>query len=316
MGTITIFTHSDCDGICSGAIALSKFPKAGVFFTKPVSLLEDLIECDGDTIIISDIAIDFKQREQIFNILSKAREVLFFDHHPIPETLEERMRNTFAVFSHNTEVSSSELIYRHFKNKIPKERVWLGLYGAIADYSDNTKFFNEYIKFWDKRTIYFEASVLALGIKNPEFESYDAKRRIVKALASGQNPSDLKDIVESAKTAAKREFELYNDIKDNFQTYSNIAYVKDLPYFGFRGPTALFAATASGKKIGLCIHSRRNHIDVTLRTTSGLILNELAQRAAQTVGGSGGGHPQAAGARIPSDRLRDFLKELDKLMKK
>ena len=37
-----ILTHGDSDGICSGAIAKTAYPDAYVYFTNPVSLLDEL----------------------------------------------------------------------------------------------------------------------------------------------------------------------------------------------------------------------------------------------------------------------------------
>jgi single-stranded-DNA-specific exonuclease len=312
---IVILTHSDCDGICAGAIALTRFPKADVFFTKPVSLADDLKDCPHDKIIITDIAIDFKEKDRILDLIKSKKSVYFFDHHILPEGFEKKIRNAVDVFVHDLNASASELIYKYFSKHLPEERIWLAFYGAIADYVDNTKFFKEKINCWDRRTVYFEASTLVLGIKNPEFECYDAKREIVSALASGQNPSEIKGLVESAKMAVKRELELYDFIKKNVEVYDKIAYIKDIEYFGFRGPSALFAATTSGKKIGLCVYTRKNYIDITIRTPFDININVLAQKASEAVGGSGGGHPRAAGAKIPIDKLDDFLRELNKLVK-
>ena len=57
-GTV-IFTHGDCDGICSGALALAAHKDAEIFFTNPVSLREDIDKAvDADRVIICDIAIN------------------------------------------------------------------------------------------------------------------------------------------------------------------------------------------------------------------------------------------------------------------
>ena len=46
-----------------------------------------------------------------------------------------------------------------------------------------------------------------------------------------------------------------------------------------------------------------------------LKLNVLADRAAEAVGGSGGGHSSAAGAKIPKGTFLRFLEELNKQIK-
>lgn len=59
--------------------------------------------------------------------------------------------------------------------------------------------------------------------------------------------------------------------------------------------------------------------EISARTTkkmvgNGLNLAEALMEAAKAVGGSGGGHPIAAGATIPAEKEKEFLEELDKCL--
>ena len=230
--------------------------------------------------------------------------------------MKNEISNLIKLFVHEEGVSASELVYRYYQNSIPKERVWIALYGAIGDYTEHTPFVEERIKNWDKRAVYFEVSTISLGIKNEEFSGYDAKREIVRFLAEGKNPSDVPGLVRNAKDAVNREFDLYEIIKRKAETFERIGYVIDLPSYGFRGSSALFAATVTNSPLGICAHTREKYIDITMRTRDyGLKLNVLAEQAAETVGGSGGGHPHAAGAKIPKNTFKDFLKALNDVMK-
>lgn len=312
----TILTHADCDGMCAGAIGLSRFPDATVFFTRPVSILHDLQDIDSERIIITDIALTRRDAPSIVKLLGKYKEVFYFDHHVIPRTIRKsEIEKNIRHYVHDLDASASELIYRYFQKEIPRERVWIAIYGAIGDYSDDTEFVKERILNWDRRALFFEVSTIVLGTKNEQFEGYDAKRRIVHMLARGENPSDVPGLVKSARVAVNREFDLYDIIKRKAKSYGNIAYVKDLPSFGFRGPSALFAATARNKPLGIYAHAREKYVDVTMRARKkGLKLNELAEDVAESVKGSGGGHTEAAGAKIPVGTFRAFLKKLDTMI--
>lgn len=305
----TILSHSDADGICSAALLLARFPKASVFFTKPVSLYRDLRGTKADKIIIADIAITKRDAEKIADLIKQKKDVLYFDHHAVPEGAGEIP----CEFVHNLKQSTSELVYRHFKKEPPKERAWLAIYGAIADYFA-TRFVKERLKNWDVRALYFEVSTLVLGIKSERFSRYGEKRKIVKLLSLGKNPSDVPGLVESAKLAVTREFELYEIIKKSANKLGSVGYVEKIPNFGFRGPSALFAATVTDSPVGICVHYRENHTDITIRGRDRLPLNKLAEEAAESVGGSGGGHPEAAGARIPGRTLNKFLKRMNELI--
>jgi RecJ-like exonuclease len=321
MPETTILTHADPDGICAGAIALSKFPGSDVFFTRPTSFYSDLLHTDSKRLVITDIAITKQDAPRIVELLRKRKEagdeIFYFDHHIIPKSISKsRVKKAVNVYVHSRNASASELVYRHYMDEIPRERVWLAIYGAIGDYSDDTHFVRSRIKNWDRRALFFEVSVISLGIKNEEFAGYNSKRRLVSTLSRGDNPSDVPGFVKSAMKAVDREFDLYELIKDKAQAFGGIAYVKDVPSFGFRGPSALFSATVKGARLGICAHTRMRYVDITMRTRDySLKLNQLADRAAEKVGGSGGGHASAAGAKIPKGSFRRFLQELDRLIK-
>jgi RecJ-like exonuclease len=312
-----VLCHADCDGICSGAIAQARYPNAEVFFTKPVSFLHDLKNTDAGRIIICDIAITKRDAKEIVMELGKKSrnsEVLYFDHHQLPGNLKESDIKV-TKYEHVLNVSASEIVYRHFQKDIPRERIWIALYGAIGDYEDDTEFAKEKIANWDRRALFFEVSTLILGIKNREFDSYDAKRHIIKTMAHGENPSDVPGLVKSAKVAVTREFELYDFIKEHAKKQGHVGLMVNMPHFGFRGPAALFAATVTDSPVGMCVYDRRKHVDVTARKrNTDIALNKLMERAAEAVGGSGGGHSEAAGARIPSGTLDEFVKQVNELL--
>ncbi len=310
-----ILTHSDCDGICAGAIALSRFPNADVFFTKPVSLLSDLKNADADRIVITDIAINRRDAEDIIRLMSKKKsEILYFDHHPVADRIKKRLKNVTSLYI-NENASASELIYKYFQREIPRERIWIAIYGAIGDYEENTEFIEERILNWDVRALYFEASTIVLGIKHKRFESYDKKRMIVDILSKGGNPSDVPGLVLAAKKVVNEEFDVYEVVKKEAVKRGEVGYVKDLSFFGFRGPVALFASTVTDSRIGMSVYTRKNHLDITMRSRDYSVpLNVLADDAADAIDGSGGGHVHAAGARIPLGKLDDFIAEINRLL--
>ncbi len=69
----------------------------------------------------------------------------------------------------------------------------------------------------------------------------------------------------------------------------------------------------------VALSSQDSHIDISGRGTRrlvdrGLDLATGMHEAAETVGGSGGGHPVAAGASIPPDRENDFVEKLNEVL--
>ena len=315
-----VLTHADIDGMCAGAIALSRFPGAKVFFTKPVSLYFDLDAAEAERIIICDMAVTRKGAADLVSLLKRKRaEITYFDHHPIPETtsLEELRRSAKKFVWSESDMCASELVYDYFKKELPPERAWLALYGAIGDFTDEGKSAQSIMQNWDKHQVYFEVCSMIMAIKMKRFEDYDAKRGIVSALAKGHNPSNIDGIVECAAEAVGRELELYHEAREKAMLIGRIGYMKDLPSFGFRGPAALFSATVTNSPIGMYMHRRKNIVDVTIRRrVPGIALNKLAEYASERVGGSGGGHAEAAGCRLPIGTENAFLDAANEWLKK
>jgi len=77
-----------------------------------------------------------------------------------------------------------------------------------------------------------------------------------------------------------------------------------------------FVLGLSGKEVGIAYKERVDHgiyaVSVrgskSLKTHLGKIVNILAA----DLGGSGGGHDKACGAVIPKDKIKTFIKELNK----
>ncbi len=72
---------------------------------------------------------------------------------------------------------------------------------------------------------------------------------------------------------------------------------------------------APGKVIIVCAKTRNGEIKISARATAkmvekGVNLGHSLQHIAEKYGGIGGGHKIAAGAQIPQQRLKEFLKEL------
>lgn len=305
-----ILSHADSDGLCSAALLLAKFPEAEVFFTKPVSLLADLKTLSADKILISDIATNKRDSTAIMELIkNKKADITWFDHHPI---VEKSMPCKFV----SGEGCSSELVYKYFQKELDPDLNFLAVYGAIGDYTDHTEFIKSKLADWDSRSLHFEASILFLGIKEEKFSAYNSKRKIVTALSKGKSPSEIPGLLDAAKKAVEREFELYSLLKKKVQISGNVAYANNIPHFGFRGQSALFAATIGNKPIGISVfeNKMKKITDITMRSRKPFELNKICEQAAESVNGSGGGHPAAAGARIPLGTLEIFLKKVNELI--
>jgi RecJ-like exonuclease len=308
-----IFTHGDSDGLCSGALALAANGDSPLFFTNPVSVLGDVDEARGyDRVVVCDIAINLPRSEQMkekFEALSKESEVVYIDHHPLPPGFSEQW------LFHSELASASELTFNYFQNELDPDMSRVAMYGAIGDYEDRSPGAQELIDNWDKRSLYYQAGTLSQGIEIGR-RDYDFKRGLVRQLARNVLPSEIGSLAKNALIAARHEDEMRQRVQRAVVKMRNVAYVLDAN--GSMGKAAIFARVYGRTQVGLSAEYRdhRNAYDISVRSIGGVDLNVVVGEAAAKNGGTGGGHPHAAGGRIPESNMRQFLLDLDEAVGK
>ncbi len=314
---VLILTHGDCDGVCSAALYKSIIKSnATIFFTHPHGILSDLnnnIETnDYDKIVILDIALNETTWPNLIHTLNNLSkncdvDITYIDHHPLPDTYSNPPIKFKFIWSEGR--STSELTFQFLGDKMDKWMSRVALYGAIGDYSDETPFMRKMYGMWDKRLIYFEGGILTQALEGSKRE-YDYKRRIIKILSENELPSKYEWIWNRAIEMALKEEELREWVEKKVKKIGMVSFVEDVP--GSIGRAARYAMISGGGKIGIAIESRGNMAIMSVRTyRDGPDLNKMLRKVAPRFGGSGGGHKHAAGARIPIDKLYQFIKELN-----
>lgn len=308
MGSI-IFTHGDCDGICSGAIVKSALGKPDIFFTSPVSLLGDLdsLSRKYDDIVICDIAIDEKTARELeikLDELAEISNVIYVDHHPLPA------RKFDAEWFYHGTCSAAELAYLIFEKKLNRDMRRVAIYGAIAEFSETT-IVKKWEHDWDKRTLYFFAGTLVQGIIEAG-RDYDYKRDILNALSEDIPPPEIDGLLNSAIVASRKEEHIMELVRKKVVRLRNLAYVIDIN--GYMSKAAIYAASYGNSIVGVsCEYRQHKHVyDLSIRPRGcDVDLNSILRYVAVNHGGTGGGHTSAGGARIPRKNLEAFLYEFD-----
>ena len=304
-----ILTHGDSDGICSGALAKSAYPDAYVYFTSPVSLLDklNLVE-DVETLIICDIAIEERHCSELHSTLEEFAEecnLYYIDHHPLPESCGKE-----EWFYHDTGVCSSELTYRVFEGLLSQEMRRVAIYGAIGDFCDNTPCVKSWVRDWDKRSLYFQAGALIQAILHKGKE-YEFKRTLLEPLSKDVIPSNIPGLLELAREAAINEEKIRLFVKEHVEVLKNSAYIVNTN--NSISKAAIYAASYGHREVGIAAEyrERKGVYDLSIRSRGNVDVNRILRSVAPKFGGSGGGHPVAAGARIPEDSLEVFLRAFD-----
>lgn len=304
-----IFTHADSDGICAGALALAANPDSPVFFTNAVSILPDLTEARGfDRIIICDIAINIPTSIQLkacIDKMAEESEIVYIDHHPLPDGFEA------GWLTSDLTSSASELTFRYFRNDLNPDMSRVALYGAIGDYRDDSRSIYNMLQDWDKRSLYYQAGTLSQGIEIGR-RDYEYKRWLVTQLAQNILPSEIEILQRNAVISSRNENELRQKVRTDVIRMRNLSYV--INQNGCMSKAAIYARVYGGTPVGLSAEyrDRRDVFDFSIRAKGNLNLNIIVSQSTARYGGTGGGHPLAAGGRIPADNLREFLLDLDK----
>lgn len=305
-----ILTHGDTDGVCSGAIAKCAYPNSHLYFTNPVGLLRKLDIIKGyKNIIICDIAIDERNSEVLLQKLKDIAQkynLIYIDHHPGPA---QSWNETWLYNDHAS--CSSELTYNTLISRLNNNMRRVAIYGAIGDYADDTPNIKEWYKSWDKRTLFFQGGALSQAIIFAGRE-FDFKRLLIEHLHKNKLPSSIPNVLEFAKKCSNIEEELQSKIRKEVKILDNFAYVIDPE--SYKSKSAIYAASIGNRKIGGSAEYRENkHVyDISFRSNSDVDLNIILRKIAKKFEGTGGGLPEAAGARIPADKFNNFLKELDR----
>ncbi|MGA2572746.1 MAG: DHHA1 domain-containing protein [Candidatus Methanomethylicaceae archaeon] len=305
-----ILAHGDTDGICSGAIALAAIKGAKLFFTHPTGLAEDLKQVDGD-LTVCDIALPAQGLKEAIEELRRIRDlgasVLYIDHHPIPPGFDQ---GSFpGEYVNVLRASVSELTFLKYQAMIPSDMNRVAIYGAIGDYLDDTYNVQKWMWDWDKSLLYLESGMLIQAIDTIG-RNHDFKREIALSLASNKLPSSDERLVTRAVQESINEEWMRKKMKDLVKVQGNVAYVRDIDWS--LSKSAIYSKASAGTLVGIGAETRKDFVDMSLRTHSEAIdLNKALSQVAERVGGSGGGHPMAAGARVPKGKFQQFVQELD-----
>ncbi|OPY27537.1 MAG: hypothetical protein A4E28_01984 [Methanocella sp. PtaU1.Bin125] len=292
-----ILTHGDSDGICAGAVALAANPGSPLYFTNAVSVVSDLDQARGyDRVVVCDIAINIPtagRLKALVDSLAADAEVIYIDHHPLPEGFEAEW-----LISDITS-SASEMTYKHFRNDLHPDMSRVALYGAIGDYRDNSDSVRDMVQDWDKRSLYYQAGTLSQGIEIGR-RDYEFKRWLAMQLAKNVQPSDIDVLAKNAVIASQQENELRQRVATDVVSMRNVSYVMDQK--ACMSKAAIYARVYGHTPVGMSVEYRehRDAYDFSLRAKGDLNLNLIVSATAAKHGGSGGGHP-----------LKYFLKDLD-----
>ena len=177
---------------------------------------------------------------------------------------------------HKTSCSASELTYSLYRHVLPFESSRIAIYGATADYMDDTEIIRALLKKWDKRTVNFEAGILIQGIEGRK-RDYQLKRSIIKKLTKNKPPSFHDKLAGYALENTREEESIIQIIKKKVVVYGCLAYTIDIPFS--LSKTAIYSRALTDSVVGIAGDLRNETIDMSLRTIySSIDLNRILRK--------------------------------------
>jgi len=313
--TLTVLAHGDSDGVASAALVVAalgrKYGVVNVRFTHPVGLFSDFREFARGDVVIVDIALSEAHAAAIAREFSRYPfNITYIDHHPPPVSISlDKLSAELVRPKGDEDISSSELTYRKYGRFLHPDYDRVALYGAIGDYADQSPWVKEALERWDKRQIYFEAGILVQGLEGSR-GMHDFKRHIVEHLSKNRRPSQLSELLVRALIQAVNNEELHAWVEKNVKVIGRVAYVVNPP--GSISVAATYAKGVTRSAVGIAAEEKGSTYVMSLRANSREInLDRVLREVTPYLGGSGGGHPSAAGARIPKHQFIKLIQVLN-----
>ena len=317
--TYCISHGKDVDGIASASIV--KLANGGktflVNYDKIIETLENIP--DNANVYVCDLGMNDSISERFIeecNRITKKGKFTYIDHHILKPSTKKKILKAKVKLIHSRKECAGVLTYELLKKKVPKEAAILACYAAITDYLDNQPIAKSLISNYDRQLVLFESTMLAYA-----FAYGGAKQKFVNEIVDAfQNlkfPHEIKDVAELANKQAEKMKNVMKKINKDAKCYRNFACMEsDEPTIG------LVANLIIGElniPVGFAYkHNSNGYYEMSFRARydSTANLGQIVSKITTKIGGMGGGHNKACGARIPEETFDDFVKLFNREMNK
>jgi len=315
---VLCISHStDVDGIASAAL-LKLAKDADVKLVDYGDFIEALKSVtNASELYICDLGLSPETAQPFFNEINRIRgfaKVTYIDHHPKVRGYRYASKANFRVI-HSLRDCTAALTYNEFKNILPKGASIIPAYAALTDYLENGPIASKILDLHDRIHLYYEASILAYAIEQLGRTS-EKLLLIVDELSRLKYPHEINGVAEAAARQAKRVSSFLKRVEKEGVVKRGYAYIEvaSFPKGAAANLVRCFFETPVG--VAYRVKSNSPYVEVSLRASSTYPkdLGSITQRLASELGGFGGGHSKASGARIPKESLQRFLQALEDML--
>ena len=317
---ICISHKEDADGISSAALVRQAFGGDSLLVDYPGqmdALRQVAIDERIKSLYICDLGLSKKTQDEFVEILTSLRRngvsVTYIDHHDIDPLIVAALKKIKVKIIHDINECTAVQVYSAFKSKLSDHASFIATCAAITDYMEDRPIGSKLLQIYDRQFALISATVLTYNIvghqKDPDYLLY-----LVEELAESKFPHEIPNTFEFAQIQVEKLSQMIAKVKVGLKTMKNLGYMEIMDA-GASGAVN-FVLGLSGKEVGVAYKERIDHgiYAVSIRGSKSLTthLGKIVNVLATELGGSGGGHDKACGAVIPKEKIKTFIKELNK----
>jgi single-stranded DNA-specific DHH superfamily exonuclease len=315
--TICISHRKDVDGLSSAAL-VKLATDAKIILADYSDLVDKLGEVDRCAhLYICDLGMNEHLAEPFIKELERIHKfatIHYIDHHPIDPKVKNTLINIGVDLAHSLDECASILTYTKLKDQLKRGAAIIAAYGAVTDYADAQPTAKKIIAFYDRQFILLEATLLTCALIGDVTapvvtDDLDIRRRIVTALSENKFPHEIEGITAAAQKGLEATAQLMSEVAEKGVKGYQMAHMEVKE--GSTGTVANLLVGTFEVPVGIAYRYMKDEdvYEVSLRASynSPQDLGKIVSQVTAMIGGSGGGHKKASGARIPAGSLKDFL---------
>ena len=307
---VICLSHSkDVDG-CVSAALIKHVTKSRFLLANYGNLNECLrsIYDTFDLVYVCDLGINETTVKEFARIRQFA-ELTYIDHHQLDIPVLEFIQKMGVKVVHNPLDCASVLTHNLFEADLPREAGLLASYAAVSDRLENGPLAKKVLRRYDRDFVLFETMLLSYALEKAE---PDYKKKLVPRLSKLEYPHQIPDVSKLALERVERVASLRRELPSRTQRIGNVFYANAKGDSTGTIANLLIEICDANISIGYDTNEQMQISDLSIRGATGSRVNlgKKVSKLAKRFGGTGGGHPKASGARIPSSKLMEFIRAL------
>ncbi len=273
------------------------------------------VRSSTNEVYICDLNIREEFYEEIQRI-TRFASVTLIDHHPTDVEMVEILKQSGVTVIYNPLDCASVLLFDYFKKKLSRKAARLAAYAAVSDQFEDGPIASNILARLDRQFVQHEALILTHALYQKTTSKF--RSSIVEELSRFSFPHKIKGVVEASLIYLEHTSMLLENLPTKASRIGRLAYVEGT--YGISiGAVAGLLVDAMNVDVGVCYKRVENGLmNLSIRGRRGLEihLGAITKRMAKRYSGFGGGHKRASGASIPRNNYLEFIRDLERELKR